>query len=234
MFASLGTISFQVIASPTKFERSKKYHFQKIDVIGAPPVLQWTGDDLKEIDWSITLHQLWCNPTQTIESIEKLAEQHAAQALVLGSGYNVGNFVISEFKVKQLWQATDGTVIAAECQLQLTEFIPSALPQGAPPQPATVGNPPAIVTIANSKPAVVDATDSSVAAQLTAFTQAQASAAALAYEGVVNYDFAIETAQLTAFGLSLFASPATASPSGIPMVEDFTSIALPVIARWGN
>jgi len=37
MFASFGPISFQPLASPTKLEIEKKYHYEAVNVIGARP-----------------------------------------------------------------------------------------------------------------------------------------------------------------------------------------------------
>lgn len=232
MYASLGTISFQVIASPTKLEQVNKFHFQKLDVIGAPPVLQWIFDDLQDLEINITLHQLWCDPAKATQSLMDLAKTHQQQTFVLGNGVNLGDYVITHMAVKQVWQADDGTTIASEIQLKLVSAVFSQPPAGSAPKPIIVGNPPAIVTIANNKPAVVVADDATVNQKLAAFTQAQADAAVLAYEGIAAYDFAIETAQLAAFGLSLFASPASASPSGQVVVPVFTDIALSTIARW--
>jgi len=69
-FAAFGPISFAVIASPTKQEIEKKYHFQALKVIGAPPILQWINDDLRIIQLSISFHQLWCNPQKCIDAIK--------------------------------------------------------------------------------------------------------------------------------------------------------------------
>ena len=121
MYASLGSISFRVLASPKKFESEKKYKYEPIYVIGAPPINQWIYDDLRRVEMTILLHALWGSPQAGIDAFEQLASTHGSQALVLGNGRNLGNFLIAELRVRHIWQADDGTPIAAEIDVSLTE-----------------------------------------------------------------------------------------------------------------
>ena len=146
MFASIGTISFQVVASPTKMETDQKYHYEKIKVIGAPPILQWIYDDLRRVRLSIFLHQLWCNPDAAVAGIQALASTHQAQNFVFGNGKNYGSFVVQNLQLKQEWQADNGNTIAIAAELELEEFVASALPIGAPPSAAVLGLAPGLTT----------------------------------------------------------------------------------------
>ena len=128
MFASFGPISFQPLASPTKLEIEKKYHYEALNVIGAPPVLQWIYDNLRHVELSIYLHNFWCKPQTAINALTQLADFHVPQQFVFGNQNNLGNFVISNYRLKQRWMADDGSVIAAEMDLELTEYVaPSTL-----------------------------------------------------------------------------------------------------------
>lgn len=126
MFATLGSLSFDVLGSPTKWQTEKKYKYEPIYVIGAPPVLQWIYDDLRHIQWSIYMHQMWMDPQSGIQDLVQLAETHQPQALVLGNGQNLGQFVVSQQRLRQVWQADDGTPIAAEMEIELTEYVAPA------------------------------------------------------------------------------------------------------------
>jgi|GEM_PF-3014615 phage protein U len=139
-FAAFGPISFAVIASPTKQEIEKKYHFQALKVIGAPPILQWINDDLRIIQLSISFHQLWCNPQKCIDAINTAADYHQPQMFVYGNNQNLGQFVISNARTRYKWQADNGNLIFAEMDIELTEWISSPLPGGAP-VPTYIGNP---------------------------------------------------------------------------------------------
>jgi phage protein U len=137
MFASFGTLSFEVLASPTKWETGKKYSYAKVEVIGAPPILQWIYDDLRHVEITIMLHQLWCNPQGAIQQFALLANTHAAQNFVLGNGTNLGQFVIESLHSKREWMGDNGYLVQAELEITLMEYVASALPQGAPPADAT-------------------------------------------------------------------------------------------------
>lgn len=192
MFAAFGPISFAVIASPTRLDVDKKYHYEALKVIGAPNILQWIYDDLRRVDMTIGLHQLWCNPTQCIDAIIQFADYHQPQNFVFGNNQNIGQFVIVNARVKNQWMADDGTVIYAEVELELTEWIPSPLP-GSLPVPIYIGNP-AIAAPVNPP--------------------------------------GLTTSQSPAPGSTLVVSPATASPSGIPVMMNFTDVPLTDVARW--
>jgi phage protein U len=188
MYATLGSISFQVLASPRKFEAAKKYKYEPIYVIGAAPVLQWIYDDLRHIDLTIFLHQLWLTPQDALDALEQLADTHEAQPLVFGNGQNIGNFVISEMRLRHIWQAVDGTPIAVEVDIALTEDVD--------PQATSTSN---------------VATTAGASANPPGLSTSQTSPSSP--------------------GTTLVQSPATASPSGIPVQAPYTNIPPSTIAR---
>ena len=140
MFASFGPISFQPLASPTKLEIEKKYHYEAINVIGAPPVLQWIYDNLRHVELSIYLHNFWCKPQTAIDALTQLADFHVPQQFVFGNKNNLGTFVISNYRLKQRWMADDGSVIAAEMDLELTEYVAPSTLQSNTLTVGTIGN----------------------------------------------------------------------------------------------
>ncbi len=141
MFAAFGSISFQVLASPTKLDVEKKYRYESINVIGSSPILQWIYDDLRHVEMSITLHQLWCNPQRAIQALQQLGDAHVPRQFVFGNKQSLGTYVISQSRLKHTWLADDGTVIAAEMDLELTEYI---APYGQSTALSTSSNPPAV------------------------------------------------------------------------------------------
>lgn len=158
-FAAFGPISFAVIASPTKLDVEKKFNYAKLTVIGASQIPQWINDDLRTINISILLDQLWCDPQAAIDAIEQFAAFHQPQLFVFGNNRNLGSFVIERTRLKNKWMAGDGTIIQAEMDLELLEWQSSPLP-GSLPQPTYIGNsviaapvnPPGLLTSQSAAP----------------------------------------------------------------------------------
>lgn len=125
MFASLGGVSFQVIASPDKFATAQRFRYGKVPVIGASPVLQWVYDDLASVTLGIRLHQLWCNPDEEILALNMLAEAHQPAPLVFGNGTLQGLFVIVGIEVRDQWRSDQGDTVATEATLDLSEWTAS-------------------------------------------------------------------------------------------------------------
>jgi phage protein U len=145
-YAAYGPLTFQVIASPTKLERSKKYKWEYLYVIGAPPIAQWIWDGERHIQLCITFHQLWCDPQTALDTLTQLAELHTPQALVFGNGQNLGNYVVIEMRDKMVWQADDGTIVATELEIELAEIPAVTAAVVNYPQDISVGNPPGLTT----------------------------------------------------------------------------------------
>lgn len=223
MFASFGSISFQPLASPTKLEIEKKYHYEAINVIGSAPVLQWIYDNLRHVELSIYLHNFWCKPQTAINALTQLADFHVPQQFVFGNKNNLGTFVISNYRLKQRWMADDGSVIAAEMDLELTEYVAPSTLQSNTMTVGTIGN--STLSSANlkgSRLAYVLAGQ-----EINAFINRE-------FNGGTGYTTdapGLTTTQSSSAGSTLVVSPATASPSGIAAQTPFTNVALSAIAR---
>lgn len=151
MFAALGNISFQVLASPTKLDLLQKYHYGKLDVIGSQPILQWIYDDLQEIKLEIYFHYYWCSPTDALKALQVLAATHQAQPFVLGNGFNLGTFVIDELQAKQAWMADNGNPLAMSVELSLMQYVSSSSAV-VPAQMGASTNPPGVTNSQTSSP----------------------------------------------------------------------------------
>jgi phage protein U len=147
MFAAFGSISFQVLSSPTKLEQLQKYHYGKLEVIGAPPILQWIYDDLEEIKLEIYLHFYWCNPSKVLAALQTLATTHQAQTFVFGNGLNIGSYVIDSMEVKHVWMADNGNPLALTIELSLMQYVAS----GSVLTPSQIGASPAPPGLTTSK-----------------------------------------------------------------------------------
>lgn len=151
MFAALGPVSFQVLGSPKKYKTTQKFHYAKLEVIGAAPILQWIYDDLQTIKLEIYLHSMWCNPQTAFAALQQLAETHQAQNFVLGNGLLVGSYVLSELQDEEQWMADDGSRIALTATIELTQWVSSEAAL-TPSQLGAPVNPPGLSTSQTSSP----------------------------------------------------------------------------------
>jgi hypothetical protein len=133
MFGAYGGITFTVLGGPTKMEFDDHSEFAKLDVVGAPPTLQWIYDDLTKADLDILLHQMWTSPADAIAAFQQQRLTHRPQPLVFGID-NRGNFVLEGIKEQDIWRADDGTIIATRLRLSLRQWA-GTLPQSAPVLP---------------------------------------------------------------------------------------------------
>jgi phage protein U len=139
-FAALGSVSFEVIASPTQMETTDAWHYAEFKLVEAKPTLQWIGDELRKISFTLVLHQAYADPVNDFAALSAMAEQHQPVPFVLGNGTNIGNFVIKEIKRTDDWMSDQGDPIKLTADVQLLEWS-GAMPAGAPGQQAatTIG-----------------------------------------------------------------------------------------------
>jgi hypothetical protein len=137
-FGSFGSISFLPLGAPDSLEFNDMSYYAKLEVLGEAPTLQWIYDDLTGTRISILVHQLWCVPSDVINSLQAMRKLHAPQPLTLNTE-NRGNFVIRTIHETDVWRADDSNIICAKLELNLLQWA-GVLPQGAPAtaQPATL------------------------------------------------------------------------------------------------
>lgn len=123
MWATLGDIRFELLRAPEVADLTSRHVYAEHPVIEGKPKLQWTGDALKERNWTIRLHATFCDPDAVMTAIRTLAARHQAQPLSLGSGAYLGRFVVAE--IHELTLVTDalGATVAQTADLKLKEWI---------------------------------------------------------------------------------------------------------------
>lgn len=147
VFALIGNISIEVLGSPTKLARSTRYRYGKLDTVTTKPLLQWIGEDLEQIQWSGLIHQFWSlSPQNDINTLKSIASNHLVVPITLGYGGFLGNYVIQELEVKDIWMAPNGNQIALEFNMDLMEWS-GTIPIGSTQQYST--KPAAILGQAN-------------------------------------------------------------------------------------
>ena len=122
MFAQLGEIKFELLTSPSVFDSRRSHRFAEHEVIEGKNRLQFTGDNLEELDITVAFHASFCSPKVKVAEINKAALEHRALPLVFGNGEFKGYFVITNVFESMQWTHTDGSVFYTQLQLVLKEY----------------------------------------------------------------------------------------------------------------
>lgn len=121
-FLLLGDIGFAKLASPSGFDAKLAISYAEHQVIEGKPLLQYTGDGLREINLSFLFHADFCKPQAVWDDLIMLATSHKAFSLSQGNGMLLGKFVIVDISRTTTYAADDGALYAFECKLNLKEY----------------------------------------------------------------------------------------------------------------
>lgn len=128
LWAILGDIMFSLQRAPELADLTTRYNYAEHPVIEGKPKLQWTGDALRERDWTIRLHSVFCDPDAAMTAMRDLAGRHLALPLSLGTGEYLGRYVITEIhEVENVTDAWGGT-LAMTADLRLKEWVGTVTP----------------------------------------------------------------------------------------------------------
>ena len=123
MWAMLGDIRMELLRAPETADLSTKYNYAEHPVIEGKPKLQWSGDALKERNWTIRLHRAFCDPDAVMTAMRSMADKHQALPLSLGSGQYLGRYVVTEIHEQMLVTDAAGATVAQTADLKLKEWV---------------------------------------------------------------------------------------------------------------
>lgn len=124
----LGDVSFSVLTYVKGSETHKAADYAEHKLFGGKPRLQFVGDALDEITWSLLLHASLCDPEAELQKLEQLLASHAAAPLFTGNGDYKGTFVVTKCTLTTRWTFDDGTLIALEATVDLKEYVMPPVP----------------------------------------------------------------------------------------------------------
>jgi phage protein U len=128
MFATLGSITFELLGSPSAYESSHRWSYAEQFVVEARPRLQWISEALQTISLELRFHAAFTDPAAELGSLLALAASHSAQALVLGNGQHQGYFVIVALRTISSVMSAADDIISMTVRLGLKEWpLDSAL-----------------------------------------------------------------------------------------------------------
>ena len=123
VYLILGDIGFGQLSSPASFTAKVAASYAEHQVIEGKPLLQYTGDNLDEVNLSFYFHASFCDPQAVWDDIREMAAAHQSLELSQGNGLLLGRFVITEAERTTNYAAEDGTLYAFECRLALKEYV---------------------------------------------------------------------------------------------------------------
>ncbi|MEX3614360.1 MAG: phage tail protein [Burkholderia gladioli] len=111
--------------------------FAEHALIEGKPRLQWTGDKLDEVTWTLVFHLGFCDPEKELQKLKKLIAEHQAAPLHYSNGEYKGTFVATDCSATSRQVMRDGTLIWLEASLTLKEFVepPAPVEQKAAQRP---------------------------------------------------------------------------------------------------
>lgn len=161
MFATFGSIEFEVLTSPTSFRARQGYTYAEHKVVEDVPRLQWLSNDLEEISLRCYWHVQFTNPQTQFDALRRLAAAHRAELLTFGNGLVRGYFVVTEIGEDIENTADDGSLISIECEITLKQYAQtSGVVVSAEPPPGVSPTAPAQpgVSAISASPAPVTST----------------------------------------------------------------------------
>ena len=107
------------------FERTTDANFAVHKVINNTPVLEFTGRDVEEISFTITLHSaLGINPAQETEKLRTMVKNGEADFLIISDhAFGENPWVISSLKEKVAYWSPDGKIISSVLDIDLKEYV---------------------------------------------------------------------------------------------------------------
>jgi phage protein U len=133
MWAVLGDITFEMVASPERYEAEGVYDFAQHKVVQAKPVLQWVSDALETLQFELKFHISYSNPATELAALKAAASQHLSMPFVYGNGYHRGYFVITKIGTAYETMSDLGDLVSIRVKVDLTEWVQDTSPTAVSP-----------------------------------------------------------------------------------------------------
>lgn len=123
MLAQLGSVVFELLRAPLKFEKRKTVEFAEHRIVNRKTRLQYTGTNTDEVTLTVRFHSMFCDPAREMQELEKIAEAAEPVVFVLGTGEILGDFVITEITETVTQTDRVGYPISIEAEIKLREYV---------------------------------------------------------------------------------------------------------------
>lgn len=121
-WAILGDIEFDILNSPQSFSDRSGVVWSEHALIKGKSQLEYSGDELDEINLDIILHSQLVNTELQLTKLKEAKAKHKPLPFVLGDGFHKGYFVIVSIDTNHTRTTIGGTAQVATIQLLLKEY----------------------------------------------------------------------------------------------------------------
>lgn len=122
MYSQLGNIIFETLLSPTSDIRKSAATYAEHALIEGKPRLQFTGLALNELNLSIRLHAIFCNPVEQLQLFKDAMNNAEALKYISGSKVEQGYYVVTEIEEEIEDADKDGNIFCINANITLKEF----------------------------------------------------------------------------------------------------------------
>ncbi len=133
MYAVLGKLEFEVASGITGMEQRSTADWAEHSLIQGKPLLEWIGEGLEEITFTMQLHPWLGDPEVRLRNLRELKSKHEPLAFVLGSGDYVGTFVVTDVGSVPRRTSADGRIYSTAVQVGLREYAGEFTPKVVKP-----------------------------------------------------------------------------------------------------
>lgn len=127
MYAMLGEIVFEPLASPLSETVRQAYDYAEHALIEGKPDLQFIGEGLVERQISMRFHCSFCDPAAALAVLRAAAAPPPrARDLIMGNGdayAHQGTYVITEIGQTLEKAAPDGSLVSITVDVTLREYV---------------------------------------------------------------------------------------------------------------
>lgn len=101
--------------------RGRTWSYAKHEVIEGPTRAQFVADGAPTATMTLFLHASFCNPKAILDALDAMGDEHEAQVLQEDGGVILGQYVVEAVNDRPIWKLPDGTLLACEVDLQLSD-----------------------------------------------------------------------------------------------------------------
>ena len=131
IIGAFGELVFEVSARRVvtfdSYKRTTKAKYATHEIIGRPPVLEFTGRELEEITLTITLIScLGVTPEEEALKLREMCQRGEPNFLIIGNTvYGENEFVIDDVQESVLHWTGGGNVLTNKLDVTFREYVPT-------------------------------------------------------------------------------------------------------------
>lgn len=122
MFAQLGEIQFELITYFSGIKENSSYNYAQHERINKKPILQFLGENLKNIDLKLNFHSSFCTPSDELAKLKDVAKLGTPLQFIKGNGEYLGVFAISSIDSATEQTTNEGDILYIQVEMKLIEY----------------------------------------------------------------------------------------------------------------